>query len=327
MLARRERAEALGGVRAVGAADRSRRGVRGIRREAGPADRAELGLAREHRGELGRTREHGDDAGEAGVRNAHAGQVVADRLRAVEAPVGPERAADVIGDEADGADRRVAEAPRRYVEQRYCQHVSGLGALDVHRPRERVHRANLPVARPRVVVGALRVEVEVAGVAHAEDDGLSRLRAGRHRDRRVQPVEALRVLAAVAPLAADHDDLLLRRGRRSRGRGQGEQDRGDHTKWSGADRHAPIVGLGQRRVNHGAVGRRRGAARRDATRSPTRSAGPGRSPPTTSFERRNTSFTPHRQSHLRRGGVARDHLDSPGAAVQDAVCGRRGGAM
>ena len=201
--------------------------MQGVGRKPGAADRAQLCLAREHLPQLFRAREHRDDAGKACVRHAHAGDIVAHGLRPGQTPEGAKRPADVVGHEPDRADRRVAERSRGDVEQRHRQHVAHFGALDVHRSGQRVHRADLRVALPRVVIRAGRVEVEVARVARLEDDGLPRPRAGRHRDRGVQPVDAARVLAAVAPGATQHDDLVLRRRRRS-GRQQQRCDPHSH---------------------------------------------------------------------------------------------------
>ncbi len=148
------------------------------------------------------------------LRLGNARQVVGDCVILIEPPRDAVRFRKTIGDEADVDDACKAKGARIDLDQRDGQDISGLGPLDVDRPRQRVNRAPLRAFLARIVILARRIEVEVGRVAGVEDDRLAGPRARGHRNVGMQTIDALRIFDAIAPLAADVHDVVLRGGAR-----------------------------------------------------------------------------------------------------------------
>ena len=103
-------------------------------------------------------------------------------------------------------DDSVAELIWLDVDQGHSEHVAALGALDVNRSG---HGMNEIEVQRRDIVGiGVEGEVGVECVPRLEDDEVARSGSRRPLDRRVVPVEAVRIVRAVVPILLNHDPVL-----------------------------------------------------------------------------------------------------------------------
>ena len=124
-------------------------------------------------------------------------------MRPREAPVHDVGLGVDVAQEAEaGRDHRIAILIGGDVHQRHGQHIAALGAFDEDGTGHRVDE--IQVDRREIIGHRIERQIGVQCVAGMQDDHVARIGPRHGRYRRMEAVEAVRIVGAVISLLLDH---------------------------------------------------------------------------------------------------------------------------